>query len=88
MIELNAPAAILLFLAGLLAGGVNALAGGGTLLTFPALLALGLPPVVATASNAVALWPAHASAAFGARRQLFGAPLSRRQWALLCAIEK
>jgi len=48
--------------AGVVAGAVNAVAGGGTFFTFPALLAVGLPPVVANASNAVAVWPGHAAA--------------------------
>lgn len=47
----------LLFAAGLLGAAANALAGGGTFFTFPAMLEVGLPPVVANASNAVALWP-------------------------------
>ncbi len=54
-------AALLLF-AGLAAGGVNAIAGGGTFFTFPAMLAIGLPPVMANASSAVAVWPGHAMA--------------------------
>jgi uncharacterized membrane protein YfcA len=47
---------LLLLLAGFAAGGMNALAGGGTFFSFPALLAAGLPPVTANATNAVALW--------------------------------
>jgi hypothetical protein len=42
---------------GFLGGVINALVGGGTFFTFPILLALGLPPVVANATNTVALWP-------------------------------
>jgi uncharacterized protein len=55
-----------LLAAGLLGGVVNALAGGATLLTFPALLATGVSPVVANASNAVALSPSHLVAAVAA----------------------
>jgi hypothetical protein len=40
-----------------LGGAVNSIAGGGTLLTFPALLALGVPPVSANATSTMALWP-------------------------------
>lgn len=47
----------LLLAAGLLGGAANALAGGGTFFTFPAMLEVGLAPVAANASNAVALWP-------------------------------
>lgn len=63
-------AAALLFGAGLLGGAANAIAGGGTFFTFPVLLAVGLPPVVATASNAVAIWPGHALGALGYRREI------------------
>ena len=48
----------------------NAIAGGGTFFTFPAFLASGIPPVVANASNAVAVWPGHALAVVGYRREL------------------
>ena len=47
----------LLVAIGFLAGFSNAVVGGGTLFTFPAILALGLPPVVANATTTVALWP-------------------------------
>ncbi|MCW5773853.1 MAG: sulfite exporter TauE/SafE family protein [Rhodospirillaceae bacterium] len=49
----------LLFAAGLVAAAANALAGGGTFFTFPAMLEVGLAPVTANASSAVALWPGH-----------------------------
>ena len=82
------PAAdlLLLALAGVLGGLANALAGGGTLLTFPAFLAAGVPPVVANASNALAIWPAHATAAWAERATL--APLlpAWRGRALLLAL--
>ena len=45
--------------AGFVAGGVNALAGGGTLLSFPVLVALGLPAVSANVTNTVALSPGY-----------------------------
>ncbi len=60
----------LLLAAGLAAGGMNALAGGGTFFSFPALLAAGLPPVTANATNAVALWPASLAGAWAARSAL------------------
>ena len=56
--------------ASLLAGAVNAVAGGGTLLSFPAAVALGLPPIVANASNAVAMTPGSLASAWGYRREL------------------
>ena len=58
---------ILLFASGVIAGICNATAGGGTLFTFPVLLGLGLSPVVANTTNAVAVWPAHALASYGYR---------------------
>ena len=61
---------LVLFAAGIVAGGVNAIAGGGTFFTFPALLAAGLPPVAANASNAVAVWPGHAVATLSYRQEL------------------
>ncbi|MFC3606873.1 sulfite exporter TauE/SafE family protein [Stutzerimonas tarimensis] len=61
---------VLLTVGGLLAGAMNALAGGGTFFSFPALLTLGLPPVTANATNAVALWPASLAGAWAARASL------------------
>ena len=52
---------LLLFAAGFLAGGINVIAGGATLVTFPVLLAVGLPPTVANASNFVAVLPGNAA---------------------------
>ena len=62
----------LLALAGLVAGAVNAVAGGGSLLLFPALLAVGLPPLDANVTNSVAQWPSYLGAATGQRRDLAG----------------
>ena len=60
------------------AGAMNAIAGGGTLLTFPALVGLGIPPIVANATSTVALWPGTLSSMWGYRGELSGA----RQWAI------
>ena len=46
-----------LVVASFLAGAINAIAGGGSFLSFPAMLAMGVPPVEANATNTVALWP-------------------------------
>jgi uncharacterized membrane protein YfcA len=62
--------AALLIVAGIAGGIVNALAGGATLITFPAMLAAGLPPVIANASNAVAISPGHLLAAVADREKL------------------
>jgi len=56
---------LFLFLAGLLGGAVNSLAGGGSFIVFPALLFVGVTPVVANASNTYAALPGYASGAFG-----------------------
>lgn len=62
--------AIFLSATGLLGGVVNAIAGGATLLTFPAMLAVGLPPLTANASNAIAVIPGHLIAALADHRRL------------------
>ena len=54
------------------AGAMNAIAGGGTLLTFPALIGLGIPPLVANATSTVALWPGSARSIWGYRESLPG----------------
>lgn len=56
--------------AAFLAGAVNSVAGGGTFFSFPALLAVGVPPVIANASNAVSLWPGSLAGAWAFRREL------------------
>lgn len=61
---------LLLAGAGLLAGAVNAAAGGGTFLTFPVLIWAGLPPLVANTTNMVALLPANLTALPAFRPQL------------------
>ncbi|NCC34264.1 MAG: sulfite exporter TauE/SafE family protein, partial [Chloroflexia bacterium] len=47
----------ILFLAALVAGAINSVAGGGSFISFPALLLVGVPPITANATNATALWP-------------------------------
>ena len=61
---------LLVFFAAMAAGAVNSVAGGGTLLTFPALLAAGHPALIANATSTAALWPGAASSAWGFRREL------------------
>ncbi|MBF6349897.1 MULTISPECIES: sulfite exporter TauE/SafE family protein [Nocardia] len=60
------------FAAGIAAGGINAVVGSGTLITFPVLLAVGLPPVTANVSNTVGLVPGSLSGVIGYRRELAG----------------
>src|SRR3954453_10257679 len=61
-----------IFLAGMAAGTINTLVGSGTLITFPTLLAFGIPPVTANVSNTVGLVPGSVSGAIGYRRELAG----------------
>ncbi|OLF07562.1 hypothetical protein BLA60_26970 [Actinophytocola xinjiangensis] len=57
---------------GVVAGAMNTVVGSGTLLTFPVLLALGYPPVVANISNGLGLVPGSVTGAIGYRRELTG----------------
>ncbi|THV42584.1 sulfite exporter TauE/SafE family protein [Glycomyces buryatensis] len=61
-----------LLLAGLAGGGLNAVAGGGSLITYPTLIAVGVPPLQANATNGIAVAPAYAAAAVGSREGLRG----------------
>src|SRR3984957_423374 len=63
---------LLLAAAGLLAGAMNAIAGGGSFVTFPAMVLAGLPPVIANASSTVALFPGTLASSFAYRRELQG----------------
>jgi len=64
--------AVLITLAGMGAGTINTVVGSGSLITFPALLALGYPPLVANISNTLGLVPGGVSGAWGYRRELAG----------------
>ena len=72
---------VVLGLAALAAGAVNALAGGGTLITFPALVAVGVPPVSASITNTVALVPGYLGATMAQVKDLAGQ--RRRLWLLV-----
>jgi len=61
-----------IFLAGIWAGAINTVVGSGTLITFPTLLAFGVPPVTANVSNSIGLVPGSVSGAIGYRRELAG----------------
>jgi len=63
---------LLLVVAGLAAGTVNAIAGGGSLITFPSLIAVGLPSVAANVTNSVAVCPGYVSSVLGSRADLRG----------------
>jgi uncharacterized protein len=77
---MDLSAAALLVAAGLAAGTVNSVAGGGSLITFPALIAIGLPPVPANVSNSVSVFPGYVAGVAGSRMDL---PRGRALWALL-----
>lgn len=62
----------LIVLAGFAAGAINSVVGSGTLITFPTLVALGLPPVTATMSNAVGMVPGGVTGTWGYRAELTG----------------
>ncbi len=62
------------FGAAFVAGAINSVAGGGTLVSFPALIWLGLPPVTANATSTVAIWPGAVSSMAGYRRELRSTP--------------
>jgi len=67
------PLRLALVLAAAVVGGaVNSIAGGGTLLTFPALVGLGIPALVANATSTVALWPGAVASMWGYRDLLTG----------------
>lgn len=70
-----------LLVAGLLGGGLNAVAGGGSLITYPTLMAVGVPPLLANATNGIAVAPAYAAAAVGSRENL--RPQMRRALGLI-----
>ena len=62
--------AIFLFFAGVLGGALNAVAGGGSFIAFPALLFTGVPPIPANATNTIALWTGAAASGGAYRRHL------------------
>ena len=64
--------AVAILLAGFAAGTINTVVGSGTLITFPTLLAFGVPPVTANVSNTIGLVPGSISGAIGYRRELAG----------------
>ena len=73
---------LIILIAAFAAGAINSIAGGGTLLSFPALVWMGRDPIMANATNAVALWPGSLSAMVGFRREL----ASAQRWLLLLTI--
>ena len=77
----SAPHELLAFGAAFLAGAINSVAGGGTLVSFPALIWLGLPSTIANATSTVAIWPGSLGGMLGFRENLRG--MERRLYALI-----
>jgi uncharacterized protein len=73
---------LVIFAAGIAAGAINSIAGGGTLISFPALLWAGRDPIVANATNTVAMWPGSLAGAYGFRSEL----KTVRGWLLLLIV--
>ncbi|HEX6084763.1 MAG TPA: sulfite exporter TauE/SafE family protein [Thermoanaerobaculia bacterium] len=71
-----------MFFAGVAAGAINSIAGGGTLISFPALLWIGRDPIVANATNTVAIWPGSLAGAYGFRHEL----KTVKRWLLMLII--
>jgi uncharacterized membrane protein YfcA len=75
--------ACVLLLAGFAASAVNAVAGGGSLITFPTLVAIGLPPISANVTNTMAVSPGYVASVFGSRTDLTDLARRRgRRWLL------
>ena len=70
--DLSVETIVLLAAAGFLAGALNAAAGGGSLISFPALIAVGYPPLTANVTNNIAVAPGYVTGATGYRRELRG----------------
>ena len=73
----------ILFLSGFVAGVMNSIAGGGTILTFPALIFVGLPAIAANATSTIALLPGSLAGALGYRRNFTAAARWIRRFALV-----
>lgn len=83
---LHADRVLVAAVAALLAGVMNSIAGGGTLLTFPSLIAAGLSPLDANATSTVALLPAALSSMLGYRDELSGVQRWTRALAVPCFV--
>jgi uncharacterized membrane protein YfcA len=83
---MDAGTAALLAAAGFGAGTVNAVAGGGSLITFPALLAAGYPSVAANVTNSIAVLPGYVGGSLAYRRELRGQGARIRALAITSAI--
>ena len=69
MLSIDVPHLLLAAVAAFFAAAINAVAGGGTLISFPTLVCLGLPPITANATSTVAIWPGSLGSIWGFRRE-------------------
>jgi uncharacterized protein len=67
---------VVVFIAAFVAGAINSVAGGGTLVSFPALVWVGMASTIANATSTVAIWPGSLGAMWGYRHDLRGLPAS------------
>ncbi len=81
MLPLNVPRGAAAFGAAFLAGAINSVAGGGTLVSFPTLIGLGLDSVTANATSTVAIWPGTIGSLVGYRREIRA--VEPAHWALV-----
>ncbi len=72
MFEVSPTSLSLAFGAAFIASGLNSVAGGGTMISFPVLIGLGLPPVIANATNTVGIWLGAFGSIWGFRREIAG----------------
>src|SRR5437773_11351062 len=85
MTPLDFPNGAVAFGSAFLAGGINSVAGGGTLISFPALVWLGLPSITANATSTVAIWPGSLGSIWGFRSE-FGQAPSRLKWVSISSL--
>jgi uncharacterized membrane protein YfcA len=76
---------ILVFVVGFVASAINAIAFGGSLVSFPTLIWLGLPPIIANATNTAAVWPGSLGAVWGYRREI-AQTAPRMYWLIIPSI--
>lgn len=77
---------LLLLSAGIAGGMINAIAGGGGIIMYPALLASGLPPIIANATSSLVVWPGSLTSAYGYRKELRKVPRAYLWLALPCLV--
>ena len=76
---------ILIFAVGFIASAINAIAFGGSLVSFPTLIWLGVPPIIANATNTAGVWPGSLGAVWGYRREIALTP-PRMYWLIVPSI--